>query len=94
MIINLTKGWVKHPSIPGAYHLKYNDGIVEMSIVTGPKGSGLMGRIAPGIETTYEVWFSGLSNPTGYLTLEEISGVIKYLREKALDNTKEDYTED
>lgn len=89
MVINLSEGWVKHPAIPGGYHLKYNDGVVDVSIVTGPKGSGLMGRIAPGIETTYEAWFSGLSHPTGYLTLEEISGVIKYLREKALNDVTE-----
>jgi hypothetical protein len=29
----------------------------------------------------------GLSNPTGYLTLEELKGIITYLREKYRDDT-------
>jgi hypothetical protein len=45
------------------------------------------GVIAPGKPTTYEAWLPGLSNPTGYLTLDEIRGVIKYLREKHHDDT-------
>ena len=87
--IDLSQGWVKHPGIPGGYILAYNDGIIDVSIVTGPKGSGLMGCIEPGIETTYEAWFPGLNNPTGYLTLQEIRGVIQYLREKALEDAIE-----
>jgi hypothetical protein len=45
-----------------------------------------MGVIAPGKPTTYEAWLPGLSNPTGYLTLDEIRGVITYLREKYRDD--------
>jgi hypothetical protein len=87
--IDLSQGWINHPGIPGGYILAYNDGIVNVSIVTGPKSSGLMGVIAPGVETTYEAWFPGLSDPTGYLTLENISGIIQYLRQKALEDTRE-----
>ena len=87
--INLSEGWVQHPAIPGGYHLVYNEGFQGVSLVTGPKGSGLMGVIAPGIETTYEAWFTGMSNPMGYLTIAEINGIIRYLREKALDDAIE-----
>ena len=87
--LNLSEGWVQDPGIPGGYYLKYNDGIVEVSLVTAPKGSGIMGRIAPGVETTYEAWFSCLIDPIGYLTLQEVNGIIRYLREKALDDAIE-----
>ena len=87
--LNLSEGWVQDPGIPGGYYLKYNDGIVEVSLVTAPKGSGIMGRIAPGFETTYEAWFSNMSDPIGYLTLQEVNGIIRYLREKALDDAIE-----
>ena len=82
--INLSKGWVKHPSIKGGWQLEYVDPIAgfSLSIVTAPPGSGLMASISPGSETTYEVWFPGLANPSGYFTLEEIKGVITYLRDK------------
>jgi hypothetical protein len=87
--INLSDGWVQHPGIKGGWHLEYVDPQCgfELSIVTGPPGSGLMGAIAPGRPTTYEVWFPGLSNPSGYFTLEEIKGVITYLRDKHRDDT-------
>ena len=82
--INLEEGWKQHPVVTGGWHLEYVDPLAgfDISIVTGPPGSGLMGVIAPGKPTTYEVWLPGLSNPTGYLTLDEIRGVITYLREK------------
>ena len=82
MTIDLSKGWVEHFA---GYHLHYDDGLIKVSIVTGPPGSGVMGRIAPGIETTYEARFPGMEQPMGYLTLEEIQGVIRYLREKSLE---------
>lgn len=86
-MIDLTSGWVKHSSIPGGWYLKYVDPIAgfDISIVTGPKGSGVMGTIAPGQPTTYEAWLPDLVNPTGYLTLDEIRGIILYLREKDQD---------
>ena len=86
--INLKEGWVKHPGVTGGWHLEYVDPFYgfNISIVTGPPGSGLMGVIAPGKPTTYEAWLPGLSNPTGYLTLEEIRGIITYLREKYCDD--------
>ena len=87
--INLSDGWVQHRAIKGGWHLEYVDPHCgfELSIVTGPRGSGLMGAIAPGRPTTYEVWFPGLDNPTGYLTLEEIKGVVTYLRQKYRNDT-------
>ena len=87
--INLKDGWVQHPGIKGGWHLEYVDPYCgfEISIVTGPPGSGLMGAIAPGSPTTYEAWLPGLSNPTGYLTLEELKGIITYLRDKHRDET-------
>jgi hypothetical protein len=87
--INLEDGWTQRPVFTGVWHLEYVDPVAgfDISIVTGPLGSGVMGVIAPGKPTTYEVWLPGLSNPTGYLTLDEIRGVIKYLREKHHDDT-------
>jgi hypothetical protein len=35
----------------------------------------------PGKEPTYEVWFPGMRSPTGHLTLDEIKGIIKYMRQ-------------
>jgi hypothetical protein len=86
-MIDLTTGWIQHPGVSGGWHLEYVDSVCgfDISIVTGPKGSGLMGVIAPGQPTTYEAWLPGLSNPTGYLTLDEIRGIIMYLREKHRD---------
>ena len=47
--MDLTTGWQKHPGVPGGYHLEYYDTwIGEVSIVTGPKGSGLMAANDPG----------------------------------------------
>ena len=86
--INLEEGWKQHPVVTGGWHLEYVDPLAgfDISIVTGPPGSGLMGVIAPGKPTTYEAWLPGLSNPTGYLTLEELKGIITYLREKYRDD--------
>ena len=86
-MIDLTSGWIQHPVITGAWYLEYVDSVggFSLSIVTGPKGSGLMGTIAPGQPTTYEAWFPELSDPTGNLTLDQIRGVIMYLREKNSD---------
>ena len=88
-MIDLTNGWVQHPVIPGAWHLEYVDPVAgfNISIVTGPTGSRLMGVITPGKPTTYEAWLPGLSKPTGYLTLDQIRGIIMYLREKHSDDT-------
>lgn len=83
--IDLTTGWIKHDGVKDGYHLKYNDGAVEASIVTAPRGSGLMASNSPGEDATYEVWFNRTAEPIGYLTLEEIRGIIKYLRHE-LDN--------
>ena len=87
--INLLQGWAQLPDIAGGWHLEYVDPVAgfNISIVTGPLGSGLMGVIAPGRPTTYEAWLPGLSNPTGYLTLEQLHGIITYLREKYRDDT-------
>ena len=87
--INLVDGWVQHPGIPGGWNLDYIDPVCgfDISIVTGPKGSGVMGVIAPGQPTTYEAWLPGLSNPTGYLTLDEIRGIILYLRQMYREDT-------
>ena len=80
--MDLTTGWKQHDTVPGAYHLVYIDTLVgEVSIVTGPRGSGLMAANNPGQEPTYEVWFPGVQNPTGHLTLDEIKGIIKYMRQ-------------
>jgi hypothetical protein len=87
--INLEEGWVQHLFVPGGWYLEYVDpvGGFDISIVTGPPGSGLMGVIAPGKPTTYEAWLPGLANPTGYLTLDGIRGIIMYLREKYRNDT-------
>jgi hypothetical protein len=67
----------------GGFHLVYIDSLVgEISIVTGPKGSGLMAANDPGLETTYEVWFPGMCDPTGYLTLAELQGIIKFMHQR------------
>jgi hypothetical protein len=78
--VDLTTGWVKHDCVVNGYHLKYNNGGVEASIVTAPRGSGLMASNSPGEDATHEVWFNATPEPIGYLTLEEIRGIIKYLR--------------
>jgi len=81
--MDLTTGWKEHPCVPGGYHLVYIDEMIgEISIVTGPRGSGLMAANNPGQEPTYEVWFEGMSEPTGHLTLGEIKGIIKYIRQR------------
>jgi len=78
--MDLATGWQKHLGVTGGYQLLYQDIYIgEVSIVTGPKGSGLMGNNDPGQEPTYEVWFPGAANPIGYLKLDEIKGIIKYL---------------
>ncbi len=83
--MDLSTGWKPHANVrchPGCYHLVYVDALVgEISIVTGPRCSGLMGSNDPGEEPTYEVWFPGTRNPTGNLTLDEIKGIIKYMRQ-------------
>ena len=82
-VIDLTTGWLPHQNVPGGFHLVYVDSLVgEISIVTGPKGTGLMSYNDPGVETTYEVWFPGMCNPTGYLTLAEVQGIIKFMRQR------------
>lgn len=83
MEINFATGWKKHPGIPGAFHLQYQDDVVGASIVTGPRGSGLMAVNDPdrGV-TLYEAWFDGMQDPMGYLTLEEIQGIVKYIHER------------
>jgi hypothetical protein len=79
--INLEDGWTQRPVFTGVWHLEYVDPVAgfDISIVTGPLGSGVMGVIAPGKPTTYEAWLPG--------HLDEIRGVIKYLREKHHDDT-------
>jgi hypothetical protein len=82
-VIDLTTGWVSHPNVPGGFHLVYIDSLVgEISIVTGPKGSGLMAANDPGNEPTYEVWFPGMCDPTGYLTLAQVKGIIMFMRQR------------
>ena len=78
----LSSGWKKHPGIPGGWHLEFCDTYISVSIVTGPRGCGLMAHNDPGEPVLYEAWFSGMDNPMGYLTLDEIKGILKYLREK------------
>jgi hypothetical protein len=80
--MDLTTGWKQHNNVPGGYHLVYVDALVgEISIVTGPQGSGLMGCNNLGRETTYEAWFPGMCNSTGHLTLDELKGIIKFMRQ-------------
>ena len=81
--MDLTTGWKQHDTVPGGYHLVYDNNFLvgEVSIVTGPRGSGLMAANNPGQEPTYEVWFPGMANPIGHLTLDEIKGIIKYIRQ-------------
>jgi len=93
--MDLTTGWQKHSNVPGGYHLVYHDTwIGEVSIVTGPKGSGLMEANDPGQEPTYEVWFPGMADPTGHLTLDEIKGIIKYMRQHEQERMRYSYDED
>jgi hypothetical protein len=81
--MDFTTGWQQHSNVPGGYHLVYVDSLIgEISIVTGPQGSGLMASNNPGQEPTYEVWFPGIANPTGHLTLDEIKGIIKFMRQR------------
>jgi hypothetical protein len=86
--MDLTTGWQKHPGVPGGYHLVLQDSIGKISIVTGPRGSGLMASNDPGRETTYEVWFPGMDNPTGYLKLDEIKAILKFLHQKEDERTE------
>lgn len=82
-MIDLTSGWTPHPVVPGGFHLVHVDSFVgEISIITGPRGSGLMASNDPGSETTYEAWFPGMCDPTGHLTLAEIQGIIKFMRQR------------
>ena len=76
--VDLTTGWIKHDCVKNGHQLKYNDGTVKASIITAPKSSGLMASNSSAI-TTYEVWFNDTPEPIGYLTSEEIIGIIKYL---------------
>lgn len=93
--MDLTTGWQQHPNVPGGYHLVYVDDLVgDLSIVTGPRGSGLMAANDPGQEPTYEVWFPGMADPTGYLTLDEIKGIIKYMRQREQERMNYCYNED
>ena len=94
-MIDLTSGWAEHPGVPGGFHLVYIDSFVgEISIVTGPRGSGLMAANDPGSETTYEVWFPGMCDPTGHLTLAEIQGIIKFMRQRAQEQERLDWQEE
>lgn len=78
--MDLTTGWKQHSCVPGGYHLFYDEpNIGEISIVTGPRNSGLMASNNPGQEPTYEVWFPGMDEPMGSLTLDEIKGIMKYM---------------
>ncbi len=80
--MDLTTGWKQHNNVPGGYHLVYVDALVgEISILTGPQGSGIMASNNPGQEPTYEVCFPGMRDVTGHLTLDEIKGIIKYMRQ-------------
>ena len=80
--MDLTTGWKQHANVPGGYHLIYVDALVgEVSIITGPRGSGIMASNNPGQEPTYEVWFPGMADAMGDLTLDEIKGIIKYMRQ-------------
>jgi hypothetical protein len=82
-VIDLTTGWTPHLGVNSGYQLVYFDNLLgEISIVTGPQGSGLMANNLPGNEPTYEVWFPGMCNPTGYLTLAEVQGIIKFMRQR------------
>jgi hypothetical protein len=36
----------------------------------------------PGNEPTYEVWFPGMCDPTGYLTLAQVKGIIMFMRQR------------
>jgi len=81
-LFDLKTGWSRQVPVEGGHHLQYNDGVVEASIVTGPKGSGLMASNSPGEEATYEAWFQGMQDPIGYLTLQEITGILKYLHQR------------
>ena len=82
-MVDLTSGWIPHSGVPGGFHLLHVDDLIgEISIVTGPLGSGLMGSNSPGSEPTYEAWFPGMCKPTGYLTLAEITGIIKFMRQR------------
>jgi hypothetical protein len=75
-----------HPSLMDAYIARYEDDLIGLvTLVTGPKGIGLMGTLEPGRdETTYEVMFPGSDDPIGYLTLGETVGIIKYLRSQLM----------
>ena len=80
--MDLTTGWKQHSCVSGGYHLVYDEpNIGKILIVTGPRNSGLMASNNPGQEPTYEVWFPGMDEPTGYLTLDEIKGIIKYMHQ-------------
>ena len=94
-MINLTEGWKAHSGVPGGFHLLYMDTwIGEISIVTGPKGSGFMGCNDPGRETTYEAWFPGMSDPTGHLTLGELKGIIKFMRQRIQEQERLEYEDE
>lgn len=75
-----------HPALMDAYLARHEDEHIGLvTLVTGPKGIGLMGNFEPGRdETTYEVVFPGSPDPIGYLTLGETVGIIKYLRVQAI----------
>jgi hypothetical protein len=80
--MDLTKGWKQHSCVPGGYHLLHDEpNIGEISIVTGPRNSGLMASNNPGQEPTYQVWFPEMDEPMGFLTLDEIKGIIKYIHQ-------------
>jgi hypothetical protein len=48
----------------------------------------------PGQEPTYEIWFPGMADPTGHLTLDEIKGIIKYMRQREQERMRYSYDED
>ena len=78
--------WQPHRNVPGAWHLEYTTEYVQASIVTGPRGSGLMACNDPGKPTTYEVWFAGFEDPTGYLTFDGLVGAITVLEQRAIED--------
>jgi len=80
--------WKNHPGVPGGFHLEYVGKYVQASIVTGPRDSGLMACNDPGRPTTFEVWFAGMEDPTGYLSFDEMVGAIKVLEQQAQEGNR------
>jgi hypothetical protein len=92
----LQGSWLPDLGIPGAWRLEYVGEYTMASVVTGPSGSGLMACNDPGKPTTFEVWFAGFSDPTGYLSFDELVGALKVLEQQGQQSNRnrEDYIED